>query len=79
MSGLFTFGEEEEKKYGELVSKELKGMKISKRIDLADKPKGIRHEANKLGIDTWDLLSALEGMCAKGTAKEIDDSTYYVM
>lgn len=79
MSRLFTFGEEEEKKYGSLISKELKGMKISKRLDLADKPKGVRYEATRIGIDTWDLISALEGMCAKGSAKEIDDSTYYVM
>ena len=79
MSRLFTFGEEEEKKYGELVRKELKGMKISKRIDLADARGGVRYEATRIGIDTWDLISALEGMCSKGTAREIDDSTYYVM
>lgn len=26
----------------------------------------------------WDLLKALEGMCADGRAYEIDDSTYRV-
>ena len=36
------------------------------------------YEANKLGIDMWDLLGALEGLCYLGRAVEIDDSTYFV-
>ena len=79
MSDLFVFGIEKEKKYGKLVSEKLKGMKISKRIDKADNPNGVRYEAERIGIDTWDLIETLEGMCHKGTAKEIDDSTYYVV
>ena len=73
------FGETKAKEFGELISTQLKGQKISKRRDLAEAPGGLIYEANELGIDMWDLLEALEGMCADGRAREIDDSTYQVI
>lgn len=72
------FGKEEAEKFGDLIAKKLAGKKISKRRDLAESPGGLKYEADKLGIDMWDLLRALEGMCVVGQAKEIDDSTYLV-
>jgi len=75
---MFEFGSEEAIKYGDIISSKLSGQKISKRIDTADLPGGIKYEAKKLGLDWWELLRALEGMCAKGKASEIDDSTYLV-
>lgn len=74
----FHFGEEEAQKYGDLISEKLAGKTISKRKDLGEEPGGLVYEANKLGIDMWDLLGALEGMCYDGRAREIDDSTYLV-
>lgn len=73
------FGEDAAKKYGELISKKLSGKTLSKRRDTAEEPGGLIYEANNLGIDMWDLLQALEGMCYDGRAREIDDSTYKVM
>lgn len=74
----FYFGMEQSHKYGDMIAKELAGKTISKRIDLGEQPGGLVYEANKLGIDMWDLLEALEGMCYEGRAREIDDSTYLV-
>ena len=76
---MFTFGKEEADKYGNKIKTALSGKTISKRKDLADDPGGLIFEANKLGMDMWDLLKALEGMCADGRAREIDDSTYLVV
>ena len=64
------FGDEASAKYGDLIA--------DKRRDTAEEPGGLIYEANKLGIDMWDLLEALEGMCYEGRAQEIDDSTYRV-
>ena len=64
--------------YGDLIADRLKGKSVSKRRDTANEPGGLIYEANKLGIDMWDLLEALEGMCSEGRAKEIDDSTYKI-
>ena len=72
------FGKEEYEQYGDLVARELSGKTISKRIDLSDEPGGIGYEADQLGIDLYDLLRCLEGMCYNGKAEEIDDSTYRV-
>lgn len=72
------FGKEKAEQYSEKITAALSGQKISKRKSLADKPGGLKYEADKLGIDMWDLLEALEGMCALGTAAEVDDSTYKV-
>lgn len=72
------FGEEEYEKYGSLIRDNLAGKKISKRKDIAEEPGGLIYEANQLGIDMFDLLRALEGMCHVGLAREIDDSTYRV-
>lgn len=78
-AGLFSFGEEEAAKYGDLIQSQLSGKTVSKRRDLADAPGGLIYEAKRLGIeDFYDLLEALEGMCADGRAQEIDDSTYLV-
>ena len=71
------FGEIASKKYGDLIADTLgAGYTISKRKTLGEKPHGLIYEAERLGIDMWDLLEALEGMCADGRAEEIDDSTY---
>ena len=72
------FGKEEADQFGDLISKKLAGKTVSKRRDLAEEPGGLIFEADRLGIDMWDLLKALEGMCYDGRAREIDDSTYKV-
>ena len=72
------FGKEAAEKYGDLIADKELGMNISKRKDKAEEPGGLIYEANKLGIDMWDLLEALEGMCRDGRATEIDDSTYRI-
>ena len=78
--GLFDdyFGKEQADKYGDLIAENLSGQTVSKRKDLAEQSGGLIYEANLLGIDMWDLLEALEGMCYQGRAIEIDDSTYKV-
>ncbi len=76
---IFNFGKEKADKYGDLISKRLAGKKISKRKDAAENPGGIIYEANMLQLNMWDFLEALEGMCADGRAREIDDSTYLVI
>lgn len=73
------FGQAQAAQYGDLIVEQLSGKTISKRKDLGDQPGGLVYEANKLGIDMWDLLEALEGMCYEGRAREIDDSTYKVL
>lgn len=65
--------------YGDLIADRLKGKSVSKRRDTANEPGGLIYEANKLGIDMWDLLEALEGMCNEGRVREIDDSTYKIL
>ena len=65
--------------YGDLIAHRLKGRAVSKRRDTANEPGGLIYEANKLGIDMWDLLEALEGMCNEGRAREVDDSTYKIL
>ncbi len=65
--------------YGDLIADRLKGKSVSKRRDTANEPGGLIYEANKLGIDMWDLLEALEGMCNEGRAREMDDSTYKIL
>ncbi len=72
------FGKEEFEKYGQDVYNQLKGRAISKRRDLADEVGGLRYEADILGMDMFDLLRTLEGLCYNGMAQEIDDSTYAV-
>ena len=65
--------------YGDLIADRLKGKSVSKRRDTANEPGGLIYEANKLGIDMWNLLEALEGMCNEGRAREMDDSTYKIL
>lgn len=74
------FGQTAANKYGDLIVENLSGKTISKRQQDAEKPGGLIYEANMLGIDMWDLLEALEGMChyKDGRAEEFDDSTYKV-
>ena len=72
------FGNEAAAKYGDLIAEKLSGKTVSKRRDTAEEPGGLIYEANQLGIDMWDLLEALEGMCYNGDAFEIDDSTYKI-
>lgn len=73
------FGQTAFNMYGDKVWKALKGKKISKSVAKADAPGGLRYEAEQLDMDLYDLLETLEGMCANGTAMEIDDSTYEVL
>lgn len=73
------FGQTAYRTYGQMVKQKLSGKKISKRVDLGDAPGGLKYEAEKLGMDLYDLLETLEGMCYNGDAREIDDSTYQVM
>lgn len=75
----YYFGKDAADKYGNLIADHLKGKSVSKRKSTANAPGGLIYEANKLGIDMWDLLEALEGMCADGRAEEIDDSTYKIL
>lgn len=77
-SSHYQFGKEEADKFGDLISDSLSGKTISKRRDLGNSPGGLVYEADKLGIDMFNLLRALEGMCADGRAIEIDDSTYKI-
>ena len=72
------FGKEEADKYGKKIAELLAGRTVSKRKATAKLPGGLIYEADRLEIPMWDLLAALEGMCADGRAREIDDSTYYV-
>lgn len=72
------YGREKAEKYGKQISASLSGKTVSKRRNLGEQPGGLIYEANQLGMDMWDLLEALEGMCFMGTAREIDDSTYLV-
>lgn len=76
---MFHFGEEKAREYGEKIVAELSGKTVSKRKDTAEQPGGLMYEAEKLNMDMWDLLEALEGMCSDGRAREIDDSTYLVL
>lgn len=73
------FGKTAAATYGDLIADRLRGKSVSKRRDTANEPGGLIYEANKLGIDMWDLLEALEGMCNEGRAREIDDSTYEIL
>ena len=75
---MIEFGKDKAEKYGKQISSALSGKTISKCKDKAEEPGGLIYEAKLLGIDMWDLLEALEGMCYAGTAIEIDDSTYLV-
>jgi len=75
---MIEFGKEKAEKYGKRITAALSGKTVSKRKDKAKDPGGLVYEAKQLGMDIWDLLEALEGMCSEGTAEEIDDSTYLV-
>ena len=72
------YGREQSEAFGDLISEKLSGKTVSKRKDLAEAPGGLIYEADELGINMWELLEALEGMCHEGRAREIDDSTYLV-
>ena len=72
------FGKDEYDKYGSLISDKLSGCVISKKADTAEMAGGLIYYAKLLGIDMWDLLSALEGMCYNRKASEISDSEYVV-
>ena len=74
----YYFGQEAYETHGIVVKSALSGHSVSKRIDLADQPGGLKYEADKLGIDMFDLLRCLEGMCYDQEATELDASTYYV-
>lgn len=74
----YDYGAVEAKKYGDLIYRTYKGQEISKAIAKANRPGGLTYSANKIGLSTFQLLKALEGMCADGRAAYVDDSTYYV-
>lgn len=79
MAERWYFGKEQAEAFGDMIEERLAGQTISKRRDLADQPGGLIYEADELGINMWELLEALEGMCMQGRAREIDDSTYKVI
>ncbi len=66
----YYFGKEMYEEYGKEVQEKLHGKTISKRIDTAEEVGGIKYEAEKLGMDLYDLIETLEGMCYNGKAKE---------
>lgn len=72
------YGEEEANKYGAKIIQALRGKTITKRRDKSNQPGGLEYEAKKLGIDMWDFLRALEGLCYQGKAEETSDSTYRI-
>ena len=74
----YNFGEVRARKYGDLIYKTFEGQKISKAIAKANEPGGLTYSANMIGLTTFQLLEALEGMCADGRVTCVDDSTYYV-
>lgn len=73
-----SFGQIQAQKYGDMILKAYDGQIISKRRDTANQPGGITYCANAIGLGTFQLLEALEGMCADGRAYEFSDSTYHV-
>lgn len=78
------FGQEEYKRYGDSIQKKLSGKRVSKRKYNNDgtpyeEEDSLPNRAKEIGIDMYDLLSALEGMCRNGTAEELDDSTYKIL
>ncbi len=75
---MFYYGKEKADLYGDKIVNGLSGKTVSKRKATAEEPGGLIYEAKSLDVDMWDLLEALEGMCADGRAEEIDDSTYYI-
>ena len=74
----YYYGKEESEKYGELIINNCCGQTISKKIDDKNCYYGLPKVAERLNIDMWDLLKALEGMLIEGTATMTDDSTYRV-
>ena len=79
MAGKWYFGKDQAEAFGDMIAEKLAGQTVSKRKDLAEEPGGLIYEADELGINMWELLEALEGMCYQGRAREIDDSTYKVI
>lgn len=80
----YYFGQEEYEQYGDLIQQKLSGKYVSKRAYNDDSTSyeeadSLPNRAKEIGIDMYDLLSALEGMCHNGTAREIDDSTYEIL
>ena len=73
----FYFGKEEYEKYGDKVYRALRGKIITKHIDEAKQPGGLEYEARKLGMDMYDLLGCLEGMCYNGKARELPPGDSY--
>lgn len=73
------FGEVAAFNHGDKIAEAYLGKTISKRKNKADEPGSLKYEAEQLGIDMFDLLEALEGMCADGRAKEYDtpEDSYY--
>lgn len=73
------FGELAAFNHGDMIAEKYLGKTISKRKDKANDPGGLIYEAEELGIDKFELLEALEGMCADGRAREFDkpEDSYY--
>ena len=73
------FGELAAFNHGDKIAEAYLGKTISKRKNKANAPGGLKYEADQLGIDMFELLEALEGMCADGRAREFDtpEDSYY--
>lgn len=73
------FGKEAYEKYGSALQEKYGGKKITKRIDMADTPEGLRTVAKELGAkDEFEMVEALEGMARNGKAKEISDGVFEI-
>ena len=79
MADSWYFGKAQAEAFGDMIAEKLAGQTVSKRKDLAEEPGGLIYEADELGINMWELLEALEGMCYQGRCREIDDSTYKII
>lgn len=73
------FGQREADEHGDKVVSALQGRTISKSFSQADKPGGLKYEAEKLELSVNDLLRTLEGLCYQRRAYEVSPTQYYIL
>ena len=73
------YGQHARDMYGDLIARNLAGQIVSKRVSDEGTEIGLPDVAERIGIDMWDLLEALEGMRYMGEVIELDDSTYEIL